>query len=95
MTHKNRLIAASLLLLAAMLVVYSNHWHNAFHDDDWHTISSNSFIRSLGNIPLYFQDVKTFSVVPPNRSYRPVVTTTLAIDYALSNLFTGDGLNVF
>ena len=38
----------------------------------------------MKNIPLFFKDVKTSSSMPTHQGYRPVVTTTLAIDYALS-----------
>jgi len=76
--------------IAVLLVVatYSNHFHNAFHFDDSHTILNNAFIRSVGNIPLFFTDPSTFSALPSNQSYRPLVTTTLAMDYWL-----GGGLN--
>jgi hypothetical protein len=94
-THRIRLLSASILLFAGILVIYSNHWHNGFHDDDWHTVTSNKYIQSLSNIPLFFEDVRTFSTESATRSYRPIVTTTLAIDYALSNQFSGDGLKVF
>jgi Flp pilus assembly protein TadD len=76
--------------IAALLVVatYSNHFHNAFHFDDSHAILNNAFIRSIRNIPLFFADASTFSALPSNQSYRPLVTTTLAVDYWL-----GGGLN--
>jgi hypothetical protein len=78
--------------VAALLVVatYSNHFHNAFHFDDSHTILNNAFIRSVRNIPLFFAYPSTFSALPSNQSYRPLVTTTLAVDYWL-----GGGLNTF
>ena len=64
-------------------VTYSNHFFNSFHFDDFHTIVNNVYIKNIGNIPLFFQDGSTFSSLPTNQSYRPVVTTTLAIDYWL------------
>jgi tetratricopeptide (TPR) repeat protein len=72
--------AAVLLLLAA----YSNHFHNGFHFDDAHVIETNLFIRSLGNIPRFFTDGTTFSSLPANSTYRPLLSTTYAIDYALA-----------
>src|SRR5215831_2806229 len=69
-----------LLLLAA----YSNHFHNSFHFDDAHTIVNNAAIQDLRNIPLFFRDATTFSALPSNQSYRPLVSTLLAIDYRLS-----------
>ena len=71
--------AAVLLTVGA----YANHFHNDFHFDDTHTIQNNAFIRSVRNIPLFFASAATFSSKPANQSYRPVVTTTLAVDYWL------------
>jgi tetratricopeptide (TPR) repeat protein len=74
----------------AVCAAYSNHFHNAFHFDDSHTIVQNPYIRDLRNLPRFFTDANTFSVLPPNRTYRPVVSASLAFDYAL-----GRGYNVF
>jgi protein O-mannosyl-transferase len=79
--------AASLgcaLLLAALLAAYGNHFYNSFHFDDAHTIENNVAIRELRNIPLFFQDATTFSSLPSNQSYRPLVSTLLAVDYQLA-----------
>ena len=78
------------LLLVALVAVYSNHFHNSFHFDDAHTIENNAAIRELRNIPLFFRDATTFSSLPSNQSYRPLVSTLLAIDYRL-----GGGLRPF
>jgi len=78
------------LLLLAILATYANHFHNSFHFDDWHTITNNVSIRELWNIPLFFRDATTFSAVPSTQSYRPLVSTLLAIDYQL-----GHGLEPF
>jgi hypothetical protein len=78
-----------ILLLIAVTAAYSNHFFNSFHFDDYHTIVNNSYIRSMRNIPLFFTDATTFSSLPSNQSYRPLVTTSLAFDY-----FMGRG-NVF
>ena len=71
------------LLLAALVAAYANHFHNSFHFDDAHTIENNAAIRELSNIPLFFRDATTFSSLPSNQSYRPLVSTLLAIDYRL------------
>ncbi|MGH8498610.1 MAG: tetratricopeptide repeat protein, partial [Methylococcales bacterium] len=89
MKKTNIYIAASALLLG-LILVYSNHFQNSFHFDDDHTVRNNLYIRNVSNIPLFFKDAATFSSLPPNQSYRPVVTTTLALDYWL-----GRGLNPF
>lgn len=80
----------TVLLFLTLLAAYSNHFHNAFHFDDAHTIQNNLFIRDLANIPRFFRDATTFSANPMNQSYRPIVSTTLAIDYRL-----GKGLSPF
>src|SRR5204862_251243 len=38
------------------------------------------------NIPLFFTDATTFSSVPSNQSYRPLVSTLLAIDFRLGGI---------
>ena len=69
----------------ALVLTYSNHFHNAFHFDDSHTVVDNAFIRDIKNIPLFFTDSKTFSSNPMNQSYRPLTTATFAVDYRLGN----------
>ena len=76
--------AGSLALI--LLAAYSNHFQNSFHFDDAHTIVSNATIREIKNIPLFFYDARSFSSLPSNQSYRPLVSTLLAIDYALGGL---------
>lgn len=78
------------IAVAMATLVYSNHFNNAFHFDDSHAIENNLFIRDVKNIPLFFKDATTFSSLPSNQSYRPIVSTTLAIDYWL-----GNGYNMF
>src|SRR5438309_7999776 len=73
------------LLLVALVGAYANHFHNSFHFDDAHTIENNAAIRELGNIPKFFRDATTFSSLPSNQSYRPLVSTLLAIDYSLGH----------
>ncbi len=76
------------MLLCAVAAVYSNHFQNDFHFDDWHTITNNPHLRQLGNVPRFFADARTMSVFPGNQAYRPLLTTSLALDYWL-----GGGLN--
>src|SRR5262245_51841284 len=78
------LTLAALGVCALLLVAYANHFQNGFHFDDTHAIVDNPAIRSVSNIPRYFVDATTFSVLPLNQSYRPVLQTTLAIDYRLA-----------
>ncbi|MHB1354443.1 MAG: tetratricopeptide repeat protein [Anaerolineae bacterium] len=85
MKKNTRLLVLAGVLLALVLVSYSNHFNNAFQFDDDHTIVSNTAIRDLRNIPSFFTDVSTTSSLPQNQSYRPGVTTLNAIDYALGS----------
>ena len=78
------------VLLIGIIFVYSNHFSNSFHFDDSHTIVNNIYIRNINNIPLFFKDGTTFSSLPANQSYRPLVSTSLALDY-----FFGKGLTPF
>jgi tetratricopeptide (TPR) repeat protein len=78
------------LLLSAVLLIYLAHFENTFHFDDAHTVVENPYIRDLRNIPRFFSDARTFSILPANRMYRPLVSASLAIDYWL-----GSGLEPF
>src|ERR1700722_15724986 len=73
-------------LFLLVLVAYSNHFGNSFHFDDSHCINDNAYVHSLSNIPQFFKSAKTFSSLPYNQMYRPMLTTLYTIDYAL-----GDG----
>ena len=70
-----------LLFLVILMLAYSNHFNNDFHFDDSHTIVNNVHIRKLSNIPKFFTNPQMFSASPAHWGLRPVVTTTLAIDY--------------
>ena len=71
------------LSLALICLTYANSFQNEFHFDDFHTVVDNPAVRSLRNIPRFFTDTTTFSVLPANRTYRPFVSLSLALDYAL------------
>src|SRR3954453_23915131 len=75
-------VGAALLLAIA----YANHFQNGFHFDDSHAIEDNTYVRNVRNIPRYFVDATTFSLLPLNQSYQPLLQTTFAVDYWL-----GDG----
>src|ERR1043166_3881766 len=77
---------APVLVALVLVAAYANHFHNSFHFDDAHTIVNNAAIRELGNIPRFFTDATTFSALPSNQSYRPLVSTLLAIDYRIGGL---------
>lgn len=83
MSRWSRAVCVS-LLLTALFIGYSNHFQNQFHFDDWHTVQENLYIQNIRNIPRFFKDATTFSVLPSHQNYRPVVSATLAIDYRLA-----------
>jgi tetratricopeptide (TPR) repeat protein len=85
-----KIVAAYFAIAAFVVLVYSNHFGNAFHFDDAHSVVNNPYIRDLRNIPRFFTDGETASVLPANRAWRPLVMTSLAIDYRL-----GHGLRPF
>ncbi len=87
--NRKKIIFLGILLLS-IVVAYGNSFQNGFHFDDFHTVVDNPAIRSLKNVPKFFTDTTTFSVLPANRTYRPVVSTMLALDYAL-----GHGYHLF
>jgi tetratricopeptide (TPR) repeat protein len=72
------------VLLGILILAYANHFNNGFHFDDSHTIVENVNIRTLENIPRFFTDATLFSVSQNHRGLRPLVTTTLAIDYRIA-----------
>ena len=74
-------------MLALVTLAYANHFHNDFHFDDFHTVTGNPYIRDLRNIPRFFTHADMFSALPANRSWRPLVSTSLAIDYWLGGGF--------
>lgn len=69
----------------AICLAYANSFHNGFHFDDFHSVVDNPAIRSLKNVPRFFSDATSFSVLPANRTYRPIVSTSLALDYAMGH----------
>ncbi len=83
--REGRFFIATVLVFAAVLLTYSNHFQNSFHFDDAHTITQNPWIRTLSNIPRFFRDPTTFSTLDDHQSYRPLVTASLAIDYRLAH----------
>jgi protein O-mannosyl-transferase len=86
----NRFPLIVLAAFIAILAAYSNHFHNSFHFDDGHTIQQNFYIRDLHNIPRFFADATTFSTLPANQTWRPIVSLSLALDYKI-----GSGLDPF
>lgn len=79
-----KLLGMLLLVLLTVGVAYSNHFQNAFHFDDWHTVVQNVSIQNIENLPRFFTDPQLFSTMPTHQVYQPVTIATLAIDYWLA-----------
>ena len=88
LARQHTFLVCAVLAVLAVCAAYANHFHNGFHFDDWHAVVNNVYIQNLRNIPLFFKDARTGSSLPANQTWRPVLMTSLAIDYHL-----GHGLN--
>ena len=75
------------VLLIALLALgsYANALGGSFHFDDAHAVLENPTIRSAANVGRFFVDPATFSVLPQNQNYRPL----LLVSYALTAAVTG------
>jgi tetratricopeptide (TPR) repeat protein len=71
--------------VALLFAAYANSFGNAFHFDDSHVVVDNLYIRNLANAGRFFTDARTFSALPQNQTYRPLVTLSLAVDYAVGH----------
>lgn len=77
-------VLAPVLLLGAVVLGFWNTQGNVFELDDWHSITNNPAVRTMGNIPKFFADASTSSILRPNQDYRPILLTTYAINHAMS-----------
>ena len=80
---KRKFLYAAGALLLALLAAYSNYFASELHRDDFAAIRDNTAIRSLANMGRFLTDDSTSSTLPAGYAYRPFVTASLAIDYAL------------
>ena len=71
-----------LLLLAVVLLAYSNTFSASFQIDDFHQIVDNTYVRDLQNIPGFFIDPGMENTTPDY--YRPVTFASFAVNYAVS-----------
>jgi tetratricopeptide (TPR) repeat protein len=79
-----------LALVLALVVgaAYANALGGGFHFDDWHALEQNPHLRSLANLPRFFVDPATTTVLRENRDLRPVLLVSFALDYALAGTAT-------
>jgi tetratricopeptide (TPR) repeat protein len=74
-----------LLVLAGVIAAaYANSLTIGFQFDDWHVLEQNPFIRSLGNIPRFFVDAHSTTVLRENVALRPILMASFAVNYAIS-----------
>lgn len=72
-------IITAVAILALLAWSYAKHFDNPFEFDDDHTIQRNTALDTL-DIPAFFTDATTFSVLPSNQAWRPGVTIVNSID---------------
>lgn len=79
-------ISASYVVIAlAALIVFFNTFQNDFAFDDESVIQNNESITNLSNIPSFFTGDNGFHKVI-GKYYRPIVSISYTIDYALYGL---------
>lgn len=76
------------LLAIVIATTYSNALHGPFVFDDWHTLERNPHLRSLANVPRFFVDPDTTTVLRENKDLRPLLLTTFALNWAISGADT-------
>ena len=76
-------VLAAVCAVLLVLTAYANFFRNDFHFDDSHVIVENASIHSLQHWTRFFTDAHTFSSLPTNATYRPLVTLSFALDYAV------------
>lgn len=74
-----------LILIACVIAVYYNSLNNSFVFDDESVILGDQSLTTLSSIPKYFTGGEGFHKVI-GKYYRPVVSTSYNIDYALWEL---------
>ena len=78
-------LKSALVFFFLIFGLYYSSIDNSFQYDDKHSIVENPHIRSLGNVPMFWLYPEFFSRDPENAMYRPVVLSTLAFNYAISD----------
>jgi tetratricopeptide (TPR) repeat protein len=71
---------APIAIVVLGIFVWSNHFENGFHADDFQTIVNNRALRPLSNIPRFFTSPRTFNAEPENADYKPLLLTSFAVD---------------
>lgn len=66
-------------IIGLLFWAYARHFDNQFEFDDDHTIVKNSSLDTM-NIGRFLTDVRTYSTLPANQSWRPGITILNSID---------------
>jgi hypothetical protein len=83
-TEKPLFVCVLLLISAFSFLLYVNATHGKFVYDDFKIIVDNSFIRQWNCLPKVF--TKDYFSISGEMSYRPLVTISYFIDYAIWHL---------
>lgn len=78
------MISKALLIFVLSMALYTNTLNNGFVYDDAFTVVGNNLIKSISNIPRLFN--KDYFLLSGETTYRPVVTLSYFLDYAIFGL---------
>lgn len=85
--RRRRNLLVFCIFVLAGITVYWNSLGNPFHYDDQLYVEDNRNIRTLRNIPEFFTRPRTIAADPSRAGhYRPLVTTSYAVNYAIGGL---------
>lgn len=82
--NRSHHFASILIILSVSVIIYANTLKNGFVYDDVNTIVNNHLIKNFSNLPLLFGE--NYFAQSGEMSYRPVVTFTYFMDYAVYGL---------
>ncbi|MEP6715585.1 MAG: hypothetical protein ABJC09_08415, partial [Terriglobia bacterium] len=71
------------LVCLCVAFAWSNHFGNGFHWDDFPGIVNNRAIQSV-SLPRFFAQPRTSSELPEQTQYRPLLTTSFALNRAVA-----------
>ena len=80
--HRRPDILAFVFVAGLSFIAYANALPNSFHFDDFVGIVDNPAVWDLKQIPSYFTDTSTLSLI--HREWRPIVQITYALNYFMA-----------
>lgn len=84
MINRVQHVSAILFIVTLSAILYLNTLNNGFVYDDKYTVVNNVLIKDFSNLPSLFR--KSYFALSGEMTYRPVVTLTYFMDYALYGL---------